>query len=91
MNDTAAGDPVAGQPLQSPVNSIVAAASTAYDLDTAHQKSIKAKSLLWSPSYPRPEQLSEIKYAGGAKQPPFANVSHKLFLVTARIKRLLNG
>ena len=36
-------NPSAVQPLQPPINSIVAAAKTAHDLDIAHRKAAKAK------------------------------------------------
>ena len=46
-------NPTLHRSLQAPINSIVAAASTAHDLDTAHRKAIKTQSFRYMPTYRR--------------------------------------
>lgn len=48
-----AENPTLHRSLKAPMNSIVAAASTAHDLDTAHRKAIKAQPFRSTPSYGR--------------------------------------
>ena len=67
----AAEDHIADPSPQAPVNSIVATASTAHDLDRAHRKAVKAAALVLSTSYMRsPDARRELYVEDGKASAP---------------------